>query len=259
MNLDWVLGLFWLKKLLSILLLPPLLPFVLIFAGLLIGRRRARGGRLLVWTGLVVGVALVTPVSVGWMLEALEPRVPLRAEQLADAQAVVILGGGRTSDAPEYGGDTVNRLTLERLRYGARLARRSGLPVLVSGGAPSGDIPEAILMKSALEEDFGIRVRWVEPSSRDTRENARYSALQLKASGITHIALVTHAAHMKRAQLEFESQGLQVVSAPTAWQGPRDGRNEGDALAAIPNPAAAYAGWYAAHEWLGLLAYRLSR
>lgn len=259
MNVDWLLTLFWLKKLVSILLLPPLLPFLLIFAGLLIGRRRTRGSSLLVWIGLVVGVALITPVSVGWMLEALEPRVPLQSEQLADAEAIVILGGGRTSDAPEYGGDTVNRFTLERLRYGARLARRSGLPVLVSGGAPGGDIPEAILMKSALEEDFGIRVRWVEASSRDTRQNARYSALQLRASGISRIALVTHAAHMKRAKIEFESQGLQVVSAPTAWQGPRGGRNEDEALAVAPNPAAAYAGWYAAHEWLGLLAYRLSR
>ena len=46
----------------------------------------------------------------------------------------MILGGGLRRSAPEYGGDTLGRLTLERLRYGAMLAKRTGLPVMVSGG-----------------------------------------------------------------------------------------------------------------------------
>jgi hypothetical protein len=35
----------------------------------------------------------------------------------------------------EYGGDTLGRLTLERVRYGARVAKKTGLPVLVAGGS----------------------------------------------------------------------------------------------------------------------------
>ena len=41
----------------------------------------------------------------------------------AGADAIVILSGGLRDYAPEYGGSTVNRITLERVRYGARLAR----------------------------------------------------------------------------------------------------------------------------------------
>ena len=48
--------------------------------------------------------------------------------RLADAGAIVILSGGLRDYAPEYGGPTVNRVTLERVRYGARLARQSGEP-----------------------------------------------------------------------------------------------------------------------------------
>ncbi|AWI75950.1 hypothetical protein CEW83_12580 [Parazoarcus communis] len=261
MDFDTAIALFWLKKLISVLILPPLMPFALILIGLLMGRRRPRSGRMLVWTGLVSGLLLITPAPVGLLLEPLEPRQPLSLSAATDAQAIVILGGGRMSNAPEYGGDTVNRITLERLRYGARLSRQTGLPILVSGGAPSGEIPEAILMKSSLEEDFDVRVRWTEPSSLDTRQNARYSAGQLKASGVTRIVLVTHAAHMRRARAEFEAAGMQVSIAPTAWLGPRPiGKPVDDeVLPNLPSAGSAYAAWFAVHEWVGLLAYRLSR
>jgi uncharacterized SAM-binding protein YcdF (DUF218 family) len=78
------------------------------------------------------------------------------------AQAIVILGGGVRHEALEYGGHTLGRLTLERTRYGARVAKQTGLPVLVSGGAPSGGIAEAEVMRAALAEEFGVPVRWVE-------------------------------------------------------------------------------------------------
>ena len=259
MNVDPMLTLFWLKKLASVLILPPLLPFTLILFGLLLGKRRPGASRGLIWTGLIAGILLITPASVGWMLEPLEPRQALKLPAAREAQAIVILGGGRTSNAPEYGGDTVNRLTLERLRYGAKLAHQTGLPILVSGGAPSGIVAEAILMKTSLQEDFGLSVRWTEPSSLDTRQNARYSAQQLRVSGVERIVLVTHAAHMRRAQEEFEANGLTVIAAPTAWLGPREGGDDGEVIPSMPSPAAAYAGWYAVHEWLGLAVYRLTR
>jgi uncharacterized SAM-binding protein YcdF (DUF218 family) len=255
MELTWPLFLFWLKKLASALILPPLLPFVLIFAGLIFIKRRWRGGYLLSWLGLAIGLASISPFMVAGMLAPLEPAAPLQLADAANAQAIVILGGGRTANAPEYGGDTVNRYTLERLRYGARLARVTGLPILVSGGKPGGGVPEARLMKTTLEEDFKIPVKWMEDASLDTRQNARYSSQHLRAAGISHIVLVTHAAHMKRAQQEFELAGMKVTTAPTAWMGKRSE----DALPALPSPGSATAGWYALHEWLGLLAYRLSR
>lgn len=249
--------LFWLKKLAAAALLPPLGPLLLIGLGLLLAHRHRRSGLALAWLGLAAALLLATPASVGWLLRGLETAPVISAAALAQAQAIVVPGAGKRRHAPEYGGETINRLALERLRYGARLARRSGLPVLVSGGAPAGGAPEAELMRDALQQDFGVTARWVERASRDTRENARFSALQLHAAGVDTIVLVTHAAHMPRAQAEFEAAGLRVIPAPTGWFGGADATD--GVLAALPGATTAFAGWVAAHEWLGRLAYRLNR
>lgn len=255
MDFDSALVLFWLKKLVSAFVQPPLAPLLLIAAGLLLATRR-RGGIVLAWAGLALALFLVWPASVGWMLKGLEPP-PLTAEAARGAEAIVVVGAGKRRFAPEYGGETVNRLALERLRYAARLARETGLPVLVSGGAPTGEQPEAALMKASLETDFGVAVRWVEDASLDTRQNAEFSAPLLKADGVTRALLVTHAAHMPRAKAEFEAQGIEVIAAPTAWLGNLDTNDQ--VLTALPSAASAYAGWYATHEWLGLIAARLTR
>lgn len=252
--------LFWLKKVIGALVLPPTLPLLPIVIGLILLPRWRRIGMILAWSGVVLQLLLIMPASVGWLVAQVEHPSPLDRAAARGAEAVVILGAGRRSHAPEFGGETVNRLSLERLRYGARLARESGLPVLVSGGAPAGGVPEALLMRTALEQDFRVPVRWVESVSRDTRENARMSAVQLHAAGVRRILLVTHAAHMRRASREFEAEGLAVIPAATAWLGGNEGSERGEPLlASLPSQNSAYAGWFAVHEWLGQLAYQLSR
>ena len=244
---------FVLSKLVAALILPPLGPWLLCAIGLLMLHARspawARAGQRLAWSGLLLSLALATPAVVGPLLGRIEPPTSsITTEALQSAQAIVVLGGGRRSQAPEYGGaDSVGPWTLERLRYAARLARLSGLPVLVSGGAPGGGAPEAALMREVLEQDFGVAVRWQEDRSLNTAENARFSAAVLRAAGVERIALVTHAAHMPRAAAEFGAQGLSVVPAPTAWMGTgQDGW-----LGLLPGPGSAFAGWFATHELLG--------
>jgi uncharacterized SAM-binding protein YcdF (DUF218 family) len=156
----------------------------------------------------VVGDALMAP---------LESYLPITQAQLQRVQAIVVLGGGSYYSAPEYGSDTVDYTTLERLRYGARLARESRLPLLVTGGAPFGGRPEGKSMREVLESDFGVKVRWVEAASRDTAENASLSAPMLKAAGVTRIALLSHGWHLPRAIPLFEKQGLAVTPAPTGF------------------------------------------
>ena len=250
------------KNILAALLLPPLGPLVLVALGLLLLGRRPRLGRIVAWSGLAVGVAMITPATVGKLIDGLEDIPVVDPVRLADAGAIVILSGGLRDYAPEYGGPTVNRVTLERVRYGARLARQSGLPVLVSGGTPSRQAGalgpgEAQLMKRVLEEDFRVPVRWVEGRSLDTRQNADFSAPMLREAGVGKVVLVTHAAHMHRAMEAFEQAGIAVIPAPTAFLGGR-GRND-NLLPSLPAINSAYAGGYAAHEWAGILAYRLSR
>jgi len=245
------------KNLVSTLLLPPLLPFALIAIGLLLARRFRRGGEILAWLGLISGLLLCLPTSVTLIAHPLESAPVISSKDLAQAQAIVILAGGRRSRAPEFGGETVSPLTLERIRYGAHLARETHLPLLVTGGAPSKGTPEAELMRRTLVEDFGITPRWVETRSLDTRENATFSAALLGSAGIRRVALVTHALHMRRSVNEFRYAGLNVYPAPTGHATGRAGGEEA-ALPALPSMSSAYTGWYALHEWLGLLAQKIA-
>jgi uncharacterized SAM-binding protein YcdF (DUF218 family) len=249
--------LFLLKKLLSVLLLPPLLPLLVIAGGLLCYRRQPGVGKTLAWGGVFVGLLLTTPAGVDLLSAPLEQIPVLQPADLRRAQAIVILGGGQRLHMPEYGEPAPNRLTLERLRYGARLARQSGLPVLVSGGAPQGIAGEAVAMARCLREDFNVAPRWQEVRSLDTADNARFSAEILRAAGIHRIVLVTHAAHMRRAKNEFSAQGLEVIPAPTGFFYQSSAGSEFSDY--LPAATAAYAGWYTLHEWLGLLAQAVRR
>lgn len=248
--------LFWFKKLFAVLALPPVLPLVPIVLGLLVLRRRPRLGAALAWAGVALEVLLITPLSVDWLVARVEYPHPLDASQSHAAQAIVVLGAGKRSHAPEFGGETVSRLALERLRYAAVLARETRLPVLVSGGAPADGAPEAELMAHVLRDEYGVPPRWMETASRDTRENARFSAVHLQAAGVHRVLLVTHAMHMNRARTEFEAAGLAVIPAPTAWLG---GGGDAQVLPLAPSQGTAYAGWFALHELLGQLAYRWTR
>jgi uncharacterized SAM-binding protein YcdF (DUF218 family) len=57
----------------------------------------------------------------------------------------------------------------------------------------------------------------VEPTSRNTRENARQTAILAAEHGLGRLLLVTSALHMRRAVLCFRAEGLDVVPYPTDY------------------------------------------
>jgi len=196
---------------------------------------------------------LSLPVVSQALLRSLEPPA-LDLRRTGDAQAIVILGGGVRRNATEFGGDTLARLTLERVRYGALVARATRLPVLVSGGSVSGGTAEAALMKRALEQEFNIEVRWSEERSRDTRSNAAESAAILLPLGIKRVLLVAHGFDMPRASAEFATAGFQVTPAPTVIAG-QDFRLD-HAVELLPNMSALQSSYYALYELLAEAARR---
>ncbi|MCK9285421.1 MAG: YdcF family protein [Rhodocyclaceae bacterium] len=244
---------FYLKKILTALALPPIGLILLALLGLWLARRHPRFGRR---TAVLSLLALLT-LSLPWIADALshslESRPPISDRQLARTQAIVILGGGTYPAAPEYGTDTVGRWTLERVRYGVYLQKQSGLPILVSGGAPFGGGTEGDAMKATAERDFHGGVQWVENVSRDTAENAAYSARMLKAAGITRIALVSHGWHLNRAVALFAREGLEVIPAPTGFATGSSSLLE----QILPTTKALDQSNRALREWLGILVLRI--
>jgi uncharacterized SAM-binding protein YcdF (DUF218 family) len=175
----------------QIALLPTILIFIMVVACVLMAARLRRFAWLLLIAGITALAVLSMPVTAHHMMRSLETHAAIDPVNLVNVQAIVVLGNGINPSQPEYASDMTNSGTLMRLRYAAFLNREHDLPIPVSGGDPSGGEPEAWVMKRELETLFEVPVRWVEPKSMNTAENARFSREVLQAAGVDTVALVT--------------------------------------------------------------------
>ncbi|WP_426955495.1 YdcF family protein [Muricoccus radiodurans] len=240
------------QAILTALALPPMLLALLALAG---GLAAWRGRR---WAGLVAAAAglglllLATPMTESLLLRSLEQEAEMPAGPAPGPPgAIVVLGA---EQARGLAGTEVGPLTLERLRAGAALQRRTGLPLLVTGGPLSeGATPIAVLMARSLDSDFGVAVRWVEDRAADTRENAANSIALLRAEGISSAYVVTHGWHMPRAREAFARLGYSTIPAPVRVSPPADGRwSDG-----LPRADRWSGSAFAIREWVGRWVYRL--
>jgi uncharacterized SAM-binding protein YcdF (DUF218 family) len=223
-------------------------------AGVLIAWRWKHFG-LAVVTGAVSCLYLVSmPLTASLLIRSTEMIASSKPELSSEAPpgAIIVLSAdARYSDGEPVG---VGPLTLERLVEAAEQQRELGLPILVSGGPPGR--PErslAALMSKALEEDFSIPVRWREDRSRNTFENASFSAAILRQAGIRAALIVAHPWDMARALWSFRAVGYPVIPFPT----PEDRDLSFSAPAFLPQIPALKDSYYALHELIGLGSYRL--
>jgi uncharacterized SAM-binding protein YcdF (DUF218 family) len=242
------------KSLFLTLAMPPAGFVVLIIIGLLMRRAWHRTGRRLTWVSLVALILFGMPVVSYSMLLALESGLPLTPPADQPPQAIVVLGAEVIRAHNERLGIRPGLLPLDRLRTAAALHRRTGLPILVTGGTTQPNTPAVgLVMEESLKDDFQTPPRWVESKSSDTWENARFSADILRAEGITSVYVVTHSWHMRRAVLAFQGTGLTVTAFPTSLDDPLGF----DLYDFLPRASGWQTGFFAVHEWIGYAWYRL--
>ena len=235
------------------LVLPPGGPILLGFLGLTLLRWWPRLGRAIAAAALTVLWLLSMPLVSDLLSLAVEEYPPLTAAQPVPVGAIVVLAGGVRRNASEPGGAGLTSQSLERLAGGAALARRTGLPLLLSGGSVEPGPAEADVMQATLKRDFGLEARFLERHSRTTRENARESAALLASAWIKNVVLVTTAVHMRRAVAEFEAAGVTVIPAPVGGT-----LAVGSGLSAwLPKASALARSWDALYEMAGLAVARL--
>ena len=240
-----------LAQLTTLLVIPPVNMMLLACAGLAL--RRWAAGRAAVALGLAGLLAASMPVVSGNLIylghedDASAPRPA--------PQAIVVLGGDETDvdddGTPAY---AVGGITLERERAAAALSRRTGLPILVSGGRIRDGSPSlATLMSDSLRDDFRTAVRWTENGSGTTWENARMSAPILRRAGVSSAYLVTSGWHMRRAMIAFRGTGVSMTPAPV---------ERGSAVPLLAQTMLPYVAcwretYFALHEIVGSAWYRL--
>ncbi len=234
---------FFLKKFLSTFLLPPGL-FVL---ALLLISFFERKKRLTYYTSvslaLLIYMLSIEPVK-DTLLTPLESKYPVPEKFQADA--IVVLGGG------SYSTGILKEDSMKRLLTALILHKRTGLPIVISGGAEN--LPDAEIMKSLLVE-LGVDRRDIitEVRSRDTEENASYVREICQQRNYKSVVLVTSAYHLPRAVFLFKKEGLSVIPYPTDFK--RDLRYNLYSL--LPKMSVLNDSVKALREYLALLSLRL--
>jgi uncharacterized SAM-binding protein YcdF (DUF218 family) len=241
-------------------LIPPNLFILLTVIGLVLAWRWTRLGLVVATFGGALLYLASMPVVSEYLfgfVGALAGAIPSLPSD-ASPGAIIVLG----ADYRHSQRYTVGPLTLERLAEAARQERRLGLPVLVSGGRPEeADESLAGMMSAALQNDFQVPVQWREDRSRNTFENAAFSAEILRRAGVPSALLVTNSLDMARALWSFHAVGYPVLPAAPRQQTLGQWRNDGEAPSLLmssffPQVPALLVSYSALHELIGLWWYQ---
>jgi uncharacterized SAM-binding protein YcdF (DUF218 family) len=232
-----------------------------IFGLVLLCTRFTRLASWLVVTSLVlIAVSGLSPLGYGLLLP-LEQRFPPWDASRGSPDGIVVLGGSIWPDVSAARGVIKLDDAAERITATVELARRyPNARIIYSGGSAAlmfDQIPEAPFAIREFEA-LGVAPDRItaEDQSRNTVENAVFSRLIANPKPGERWLLVTSAFHMPRAMAVFRAAGFPVEAYPVDWRtrGPADllrlSSSLSEGLARTDT---------AIHEWVGLVAYRLTR
>jgi uncharacterized SAM-binding protein YcdF (DUF218 family) len=221
-------------------------------------RRRRIPGLALVALGLLLAYILSIPPVANGLVRSLERSAADTTRADVTYDAVILLGGAVSGQGTEEWGAPQYNESVERVLSTYDLLRtRRARAVLVTAGEPGRRLrPEAIeahVIARQLEA-WGIERNriFVEDRSRNTHENALYSAPIVKEQGWRTLVLVTSALHMKRAAGCFRAVGLSFDTFPVDYRSIDPARTRTFIMPKADQLALSTA---AIHEHVGRIAY----
>ena len=218
---------FWLKTLISGLLMPLSLALMLGVAGVVLARsqRCFRRGRTLLPLSVLLLLAASNRWISGRLIAPLESHYPAIGEfqpgtalppALAACRYVVVLGGGndQRNDVPAL--DRLSTSSRARLTEAVRILRLlPAAQLVVSGPADNGGPTHARVLADAAASLGVERTRLL--LIEDAHDTADESACLRDLLGEASFALVTSAWHMPRAMALCTAQGLHALPCPTDY------------------------------------------
>jgi uncharacterized SAM-binding protein YcdF (DUF218 family) len=252
---------FVLSKTLGVFLVPSnlIMAFGALGLGLFFSKRRRVGGCLLACCVAALLIFGCSPIG-ALMLLPLETRFPPWNPEAGDPAGIIVLGGGVDAELTAARGTPALASSGARLVVAAELAYRYPKARLVYVGG-NGSLRAADLSEAEAAEDIfknlGVREDRVqlERNSRNTDENVRFVMNLINPRPCERWLLVTSASHIPRSIGLFRKAGFSVEPYPVDW----GTRGWSDSYEFQTN----FIGGLiltdrAAHEWLGLIAYRLT-
>lgn len=253
----------FLSKLITLLVYPfGLLVCLLVVTAILLFFNRPRGARwFLVLALLVVFVGGNGRLAYTLIRSLENDYPPVAVEEAPRSDVIVVLGGGLGLPHPprlylDLGGSSDRLLQALRL-YRAGKAEH----ILLTGGNvfPQPGLESEAFYARQLLALWGVppEVVTTEMDSRNTLQNAEYTAPILARNDWDKVLLVTSATHMSRSVLAFERVGVDVVPFPSDFTAVDASYPE--VFSWIPTIGALGGTTQAVHEYLGRVYYWLRR
>ncbi len=205
---------------------------------------------------VLIGALAATPMGLR-IIAPLEDRFPQPPADMPPPDGIIVLGGViRDAESAARGqtvfseGERVVQAAILAKRYPhARVIFTGGNGSLLAANSSEAQEAQKLLVELGLDPS---RIT-LEAASRNTDENARFTAALLHPQPNQRWLLVTSAYHMPRSIGLFEKAGFKVTAFPVAFRTLGEGRGpqwETDPARNLETFE------LAAHEWIGLVAYR---
>ena len=235
---------------------------VVFLALILLTSGRRRGATALLVLALTWGWAWSTPFLADLLRSGLmdmDRYPPHHAEELSTGDAIIVLGGGvRPVSGTLVYPDLTN--AADRIWHAARLYHAGKAPLIIASG---GNVwprhqrqSEADAMRLVLNA-FGVPgdVIVTEGRSRNTRQNAAFTAKLAAERDVRRVLLVTSLLHMRRAEVAFRQVGIDVIPSAVDFFRPPFGAPW--IFRILPNAHALSRNTTLIKEYLGRLIYRV--
>ncbi|MDO8581276.1 MAG: YdcF family protein [bacterium] len=253
-------------KLLTPIFFSPLVFVVAIGAGFFFYRRNKKYGRWIIVASLIMLYALSTEIVARSLVTSLERRVSSVATDMipADVSAIVVLAGGADKKDAYHPFAELGGVSWRRLWQGIVLYRvlNGRIPLLYSGGSGNPFDPvsdEAVLAKEyAVSAGIPAEQFLIESSSRNTAESGRAIKTILESAfpkqTPKRIVLVTSAWHMPRSLAIMQRVGIDALPYSADFRG---GVSRISFEDFFPSNGSFVASFFALHEWIGIVGYRI--
>lgn len=209
----------YILRLLYSWLLPPGL-FLLLFLGACYLFLKTKKKRWLAVFFILTYLLSISAVS-NQLIKPLENHYPQPSiNDLKDAQAIVVLGGGAFNAVPDFDGEgQLSENAANRFIMGLRLHQALRIPIILTGGqgfsrtTTEAEIAQRTLAASGVEEKYLIK----EEKSRNTYENALYTKQLCQEMHFQKVILVTSAYHLPRSVILFQRENINVIPYPSGY------------------------------------------
>ncbi|MCL1036553.1 YdcF family protein [Shewanella submarina] len=206
---------FWLKKVVSQLIMPIPLTLLLLMMALVFWRR---AGKKLVCAAMLLLGALSSNGVSNWLTGMLEQEYQVNNAPISDGCVVMVLGSAMDDSIEGKAIHQLSSVGLARLSEGLRQLSLGSDCMLITSGW-SGELNRNSYARVAADAAVELGVdpaRIIQlPLAKDTIEEAQYLKMEL---GDVPFRLVTSAAHMPRAIKIFEHAGMHPQAAPADFR-----------------------------------------